>query len=312
MRSRRAPAGILGLAVLLASCAGTDPADRAPAAPPPTDDVQLTAEAVRLSGLETTIVRSALVAQSLTLSGVLAGSPWTPAERDATAAADAAEARLRLAEAKSARQESLVAQGIVSRQDGEVARTELDQARAAATELEAERVNLGLTRKVLVAGAGRIWGLATLPETQLGAVATGARVEVRTDAFPERSFAGRVVDISGASDAQTRGFTLRVAIEDPGHALRSQMLARFAITLPPRTGLALPGSAVLLEGNGARVYVARSATLFHRQAVRVEPLAPDRVLVLEGLAAGDAVVTRGAQLLEAERLKRSFTPVEID
>lgn len=310
MRSRRVPAALFGLAVLLASCAADNPADRAPAPPPPTDDVQLTAEAVRLSGLETTTVRSELVTQSLTLSGVLAGSPWTPAERDATAAADAAEARLRLATSKSARQESLVAQGIVSRQDGEVARTELEQARAAATELEAERVNLGLTRKVLAARPGQIWGLATLPEKELGAVRDGARVEVRTDAFPDRSFAGRIVDISGASDAKTRAFTLRVAIEDPGQALRSQMLARFAIALPPRTGLAVPDSAVLLEGNGARVYVARSATLFHRQAVRVEPLAPDRQWVLEGLAAGDTVVTRGAQLLEAERLKRSFTPVE--
>ena len=312
MRASRLLASLCGLAVLLASCARDNAADLAPAPQPPTDDVQLTAEAVRLAGLETTTVRSEIVARSLTLSGVLAGSPWTPAERDVTSAVDSADARLHLAESQSARQENLVAQGIVAQQEGDVARSELDQARAAAAELDAERVNLGLTRKPLVLDPGQIWGLATLPESQLGAVRSGDRVEVRTDASPGSSFAGRVVDISGAADAQTRSFTLRVAIDDPGHALRSQMLARFAIALSPRTGLALPSSAVLLEGSGAWVYVARSATRFHRQPVRVEPVAPDRVLVLGGLAAGDAVVTRGAQLLEAERLKRSFTPIETD
>ena len=312
MRASRLLTGLCGLTVLLASCSGDNSGELAPAPPPPTDDVQLTAEAVRLSGLEMTTVRSEIVARSLTLSGVLAGSPWTPAERDVTSAVDSADARLRLAESKSSREENLATQGIVSQQEGDVARSELDQARAAAAELGAERVNLGLTRKPLVLDPGQIWGLATLPESQLGEVRSGVRVEAQTDAFPDRSFAGRVVDISGASDAQTRSFTVRVAIDDPGHALRSQMLARFAIALSPRTGLALPSSAVLLEGSGAWVYVARSATRFHRQPVRVEPVAPDRVLVLDGLAAGDTVVTRGAQILEAERLKRSFTPVETD
>jgi multidrug efflux pump subunit AcrA (membrane-fusion protein) len=304
-------AKFLGLAVLAASCSGERAAEVAPT-PPPKDDLQLTAEAVGLAGIETSIVRIESVTRPLVLSGSLAGSPWTPAERDALAATDAADARLRLAESKAARVEKLLAQGIVSRQDADVTRSELDQARAAAVELHAEGANLGLTGKAFPAAPGRIWGLATLPEAQFSAVRTGSRVEVLTDALPARSFSGRVVDISGASDSLTRGFTIRVAIDDPGHELRSQMLARFAIALPPRTGLVLPRSAVLLEGDGAYVYVARSATTFHRQAVRVESVDPDRVMVLEGLAAGDSVVAQGAQILEAERLKRSFTPVEED
>jgi len=303
---------LCALAVLLAACGGDRPADVAPSAQPPTDEVQLTAEALRLADVETTIVQRETVERSLTLSGSLAGNPWTPTERDIMAAADAADARLRLAEASSARLQSLLDQGIVSRQDADVARSELDQAQAAALELQAERDNLGLTGKAFATKPGQIWGLAVLPESQLGAVASGAPVEVRTDALPGRSFAGRIVDVSGASDAQTRGFTVRVAIDDPGHELRSQMLARFAVALSPRTGLALPASAVLAEGDGTYVYVARSPTTFHRQAVRVEPVTPERVLVLDGVAAGTVVVSRGAQLLEAERLKQSFTPLETD
>jgi Barrel-sandwich domain of CusB or HlyD membrane-fusion len=313
MRVRRPRARLCALALLLTSCGGGEKtAGVAPVPSPPRADVKLSAEAVRLAGIETAAVRSEVVARSLTLSGTLAGNPWTPAERDVISAAEAADARLRLAQAKATRLESLAAQGIVSRQDVDVSRSELDQAQAAAAELQAERSNLGLTGKSFVARPGQIWGLADLPESQLGAVARGARVEARTDALPGRPFAGRIVDVSGASDTQTRGFTIRVAIDDPRRELRSQMLARFAVALPPRTGLALPASAVLLEGDGAYVYVARSATTFHRQAVRVESVTPGQVLVLAGVPAGAIVVTQGAQLLEAERLKESFTPVETD
>jgi multidrug efflux pump subunit AcrA (membrane-fusion protein) len=310
--SRTSTTVLLGLALLLVSCGGNNAGEVAPEVSRSEDDVQLTAEAVRLAGIETAPVRRESVARSLTLSGSLAGSPWTPAESDVLAAADAADAGLRLAESKAARLEALLAQGIVSRQDADVTRSELDRARAAAVELHAERDNLGLTGKTFVGGSGRIWGLATLPETQFSEVQNGIGVEVLTDAVPGRSFAGRVVDISGASDTQTRGFTIRVAIDDPAHQLRPQMLARFAIAMPPRTGLALPGSAVLLEGDGAYVYVARSATAFHRQAVHVDSVAPDRVLALDGVSDGEAVVVSGAQILEAERLKQSFTPIERD
>lgn len=314
MRFRRLQTGLCALALLLASCGGEKAAGVgvAPVPPKPKDDVHLTAEAVRLAGIETAAVRSEAVARSLALSGTLAGNPWTPTERDVISAAEAADARLRLAQSKATRLESLSAQGIVSRQDVDISRSELDQAQAAAAELQAERSNLGLTGKAFVAAPGQIWGLADLPESQLGAVERGARVEARTDALPGRTFAGRIVDISGASDTQTRGFTIRVAVDDPHRELRSQMLARFAVALPPRSGLALPAAAVLLEGDGSYVYVARSATIFHRQAVRVEPVTPDLVLVLAGVSAGAVVVTQGAQLLEAERLKQSFTPVEAD
>src|SRR5260221_548980 len=119
---------LCGLVVLVASCGGSKAADVAPAATPPKDDVQLTVEAVRLAGIEMTTVRSELVARSLKLSGSLAENPWPPTERDVISAADAADAKLRLAESKSTRLESLLAQGIVSRQDAEVARSERDQA----------------------------------------------------------------------------------------------------------------------------------------------------------------------------------------
>lgn len=311
MRHLRLFATMCGFAVLAASC-GREQAAEVALVSPPNDDVRLTAEAVGFASIETTTLRSALVAQSLKLTGSLAGNPWTATERDVISAADAADARLRLAESKSARLVSLLAQGIVSQQDVDVARSELEQSRAAAADQHAQRANLGLTGEALVTGPVKIWGLATLPEAHLGEVRRGSAVEVLTDAFPGRSFAGHVVDISGASDPQTRGFTIRVAVDDPGLELRSQMLARFAITLPPRAGLALPSSAVLLEADGAYVYIARSATTFHRQAVRVEAVAPDRVLVLAGVADGEIVVTQGAQILEAERLKVSFTPVEKD
>jgi multidrug efflux pump subunit AcrA (membrane-fusion protein) len=138
-------------------------------------------------------------------------------------------------------------------------------------------------------------------------VAVGERVVVETDSVPDRRFLGRVVAISGSSDAQTRSFKVRIAVEGSTDKLRPQALAAFSLSLPALTGVTIPSSAVLLESEGACVYVAQGNT-FRRQPVRAGPSSSGRVVVLEGLSDGQLVVTRGAQILESERLKSTVAP----
>ena len=203
--------------------------------------------------------------------------------------------------------------GVVARQDLDAARAERDQARAAAAEADAKRANLGLNETALaLEHLGTLWGLASLPEVDLAQVQPGAKVEVSTAAFPNQKFSGRVVGVSRSADPQTRGFTVRIAIDDPSGLLHPQMLATFAISTPGRRGLAIPKSAVLLEGDGSYVYVQESEGTFRRQRVETEESSSDTVTVTSGLSAGQRVVVRGAQLLESERLKARIVPAERD
>jgi multidrug efflux pump subunit AcrA (membrane-fusion protein) len=300
------------VAAALGSCR---PEEKAPptvtsAAPPLT--VSLSAEAIRTAGIETAVVGETNLERVLTLTGTVAAKPWIPEEQKALTDAESADAKLRLDEASFQRLLRLYADRIAARQDLDAARAERDQARAAAAQADAARDNLGLSgaSRSLEARA-KIWGLASLPESELDEVRAGEAVTVSTEASRGKSFRGQVVGVSRSADPETRNFTVRVAIEDPAGLLHPQMLAKFAISTPASAGLAVPRSAVLLEGDGSWVYVAEGRA-FRKQRVETGPATAEAIRITGGLSQGQRIVTQGAETLEAERLKSRLLPAERD
>ena len=64
----------------------------------------------------------------------------------------------------------------------------------------------------------------------------------------------------------------------------------------------MPRTSVLRSANGQTiVFEHTAAERFEPRIVRVEPLDAERVLVLDGLAAGKRVVVQGAELLNQIR-----------
>jgi multidrug efflux pump subunit AcrA (membrane-fusion protein) len=295
-------------------CGACGDADKSrPAAPAaPANVVTLSAAAVSAAGIQTGVIGQLQLRQVLTLTGTLAERPWTPEEQTALSEADGADAKLRVTEANLARLSRLAADRIASRQDLDAARADRDQARASAAQADARRDNLGLSPAAKAYDhQASIWGLASLSERDFAQVAAGATAEVTTEAFPGQRFAGRVVAVSRSADPQTRSFTVRISIQDPTGSLRPQMLATFAIAVPSPAGLVVPRSAVLLEGDGSYVYIVRGQT-FRRQRVATGATTADYVQLVQGVAAGERVVVRGAQLLESERLKSQLRPADKD
>jgi multidrug efflux pump subunit AcrA (membrane-fusion protein) len=81
-----------------------------------------------------------------------------------------------------------------------------------------------------------------------------------------------------------------------------QFLTVFAEAGAPRTGIAIPRSAVVRGANGQPiVYEHVSAERFMPREVKTEPLDASRVLVLAGLAPGRRIVTDGAELIDQIR-----------
>jgi multidrug efflux pump subunit AcrA (membrane-fusion protein) len=301
------------LLAALSSCRAKEGPPPAPKSAEPSSVVRLSPDAIRTAGIETTAVGETAGGEILTLTGTLAAKPWTPEEQAALSDAVSADAKLRLAEANFQRLSRLSRDGVVARQDLDASRAELDQARAAAAQADAKRANLGLTETALaLERQAMIWGLASLPEVDLAQVKPGEKIEVSTAAFPNQRFSGRVVGVSRSADAQTRSFTVRIAIDDPSGLLHPQMLATFAISTPARPGLAIPKSAVLLEGDGSYVYVVSADGAFRRQRIETEDSSSDTVTATAGLSLRQRVVVRGAQLLESERLKSRNPPAERD
>ncbi|SJZ76984.1 efflux RND transporter periplasmic adaptor subunit [Novilysobacter spongiicola] len=116
-----------------------------------------------------------------------------------------------------------------------------------------------------------------------------APVEIRT------ADNGRLVGVGGMIDPESRSVPVIFAMDDPGpHIALNQDVEARVFTGGMRSGLSVPVGAVIDDGGQRVVYVMRGGESFSRVPVRLGLRDGDRYEVLEGLEAGQRVVSRGA------------------
>jgi len=140
----------------------------------------------------------------------------------------------------------------------------------------------------------------SLPQQNLSLLSTGQAVQVTCDAYPGKTFDGTLTAINPDLDATTRSVTLQATLANTNQLLRPGMFVRVAVILPQaQPVLAVPATAVLSAPFGDSVYVIEDSTnaaggLFVRQQfIRTGQAHGDFVSVLNGLKAGDRVVSAG-------------------
>lgn len=149
----------------------------------------------------------------------------------------------------------------------------------------------------------QVWVLADVFEMDLPRIHIGAPATVTVVSFPDRTFTGKVDWISGAIDPASRTAKVRVVIDNEDLALRPEMYASVALTVPGHKALAVPRAAVLRQGDQTVVLVHTGATpdgslKLERRPVQVDDEGSDGSLeIIHGLQEGDEVVTSGAILV---------------
>jgi membrane fusion protein (multidrug efflux system) len=149
--------------------------------------------------------------------------------------------------------------------------------------------------------ADPIYADFALPQQNIAQVATGLPVKVTVDAFPGRQFDGRIEAIDPRITDATRNLRLRATLANPDEALQAGMFARVEVVLPgAQTVMALPATAVVYSPYGDSVYVVGQkdgAPVAEQRWVKVGPKRGDLIALLEGLQAGEEVVTIGQSKL---------------
>jgi Cu(I)/Ag(I) efflux system membrane fusion protein len=152
-----------------------------------------------------------------------------------------------------------------------------------------------------------IWVLADVYETELQRVKVGAPATLTLKAIPGREYQGRVTFIDPFLDAKTRTAKVRIAFANPSLDLKPEMFGEVVLKSPPRQALRIPADAVIDSGTRSVVFLALGDGKFQPRQVRLGASDGDQVEVLEGLAAGDRIVTRANFLVDSEsRLKTSL------
>ena len=132
-----------------------------------------------------------------------------------------------------------------------------------------------------------------VPETYLARLAVDQRLAARVDAYPEQSFEGTIYAIEPALDEETRTVLLRARLPNPHNQLRPGLFARVSLILERReNALVVPEQAIVPVGQTTFVYrVADGKAVM--TPVKLGLRRPGLVEILEGLSAGDQVVTDG-------------------
>lgn len=146
-----------------------------------------------------------------------------------------------------------------------------------------------------------------LPERSLGRLRTGQDVEVSLDGMPGRSFTGKVEALDSQLDANGRSLLVRARLDNREGRLRSGMFARARIVFAVReNAIVVPEEALVPQGGKQyllKVVDGPNGKTTQRLEAKVGLRIPGKVEILEGLAAGDLVVTAGqGPLLRADGL----------
>ncbi|HEY2344270.1 MAG TPA: efflux RND transporter periplasmic adaptor subunit [Xanthomonadaceae bacterium] len=157
----------------------------------------------------------------------------------------------------------------------------------------------GSTACFTLADLSRVWVMAQVSASDLKSVAVGDPVDVLTDT-DAKGLKGSVDNISAVVDPDTRAVIARVAVDNPGDALKKQMYVRVRIhSQDEHEGIQAPASAILRDDeNLPFVYVVASDGSFARQQVTLGDRIGDQYAIPEGLKAGDRIVVDGGLFMQ--------------
>lgn len=154
---------------------------------------------------------------------------------------------------------------------------------------------------VLVLGETRsgIVVRAPIASAEAARIRVGDAAQVRVNELGEAALTGRVTRVGAKGDSSTGAFEVEIEVAN-GAQLRSGMVAQVDITpAAPTTNqvaaMLVPTLSLLdARADQGVVFVVDENSVARRRAVRTAGVTQNGVIVLEGLAAGDRVISAGA------------------
>lgn len=137
----------------------------------------------------------------------------------------------------------------------------------------------------------------SVPELYFPRVSLNQPVAVRSDAFPDRTFEGRITAIDSRVSASSRAFKVRATIPNRDMTLRTGMFVGLELVLDERRAPAVPEEAIVSEGDKTFIYSVADGRA-QRVAVKLGLRNGGLVEVREGLDAARSVIVSGLQNLE--------------
>jgi cobalt-zinc-cadmium efflux system membrane fusion protein len=266
---------------------------------------------------------------------VKAGTPLLVIESADAAAiratADQSQTRLTAAEQLFRRQQEMVAKGVGLEAERQEAEARLKEARAEHARAQQSQALIGggngarVTVTAPSAGVvlqiraavgatvapggeallelgdpSRLQVVAQAAEGDIRRIAVGQTAQVTIPAL-NTEVKARVESISPRVDPDSRRAPVYLSTDTPLKNLQPGMLAQASVKVSHDAVIAVPNSAVLIRHGKERVvYVEKADGSFESRVVRTGAFRDGQVVILDGLKAGERIVTKGALLIDTQ------------
>jgi len=215
------------------------------------------------------------------------------------ATVDSAQAAYDQAQAGIAKSEAIISQKLVRAPfDGElgVRHVEVGQFLTAGTQI------------VTLTDLSTLYANFTVTEKDSAALKVGQTVRILVDAYPGRTFEGKITAIEPQIATDTRNIRVQATLENPDHILKPGMFATTTVVLPDKPAVVtIPETAVDYTLYGDSVFLitekktddGKTSLTAVRTFVRSGNRIGGRAEILSGLKPGDRVVAVGQLKLQS-------------
>lgn len=162
------------------------------------------------------------------------------------------------------------------------------------------------TEIVTIADLSRVWVLAEVSEADAVRLKPGASAMLSFPASGLAPFKAAVDFIYPTLTERTRTVRVRFSVANGDGTLRPGLYGTAEVSAPPREVLTVARDAVVYTGDAQHVFVRAGRGVIEPRNIKIGARGAERIEVIEGLTAGDQVITTGVFLIDSEsRLRAS-------
>ena len=157
-----------------------------------------------------------------------------------------------------------------------------------------------------IADLDRLQILADLYERDLALVREGQSAMVKVEAYPDVDFPATVTAVGDIVDPGTRTIKVRAQVNNESHKLKPEMFARLVLKINDTAPILTVPREAVLEADGRQfVYIAEGDNHYSKREVKIVTVSPEQARILEGVAQGERIVTKGAVLIKEQASARA-------
>jgi cobalt-zinc-cadmium efflux system membrane fusion protein len=155
----------------------------------------------------------------------------------------------------------------------------------------------------VVSDPTRLWIQLDVPELDITTLQPGLPLRIYSRAYPDKIFEGELENIGDSLDPATRTVRARGAVNNPDKLLKAEMYVTVDVLADDSkaavAGVEIPAKAVFIKDNQPYLFIEKSPGQYERRLVKTGSENDGKILILDGVMAGQRVVTDGCLLLEA-------------